>query len=157
MLTIFSLIANFLAALPGLENFGTAWISKIYDSKVAIVTAQIGGDVEKAKAIVAAQVGMENARVSWIGAVASSPVLTYLIVVFSLPLALYLWKDVVWDVIIGSFFGCAGRAGEADPARCAIFVTDAIKSTALLWGNAIIYSLFGAAGAVTLGAVLKPK
>lgn len=40
------------------------------------------------------------------------------------PIAIFLWKWLVWDKVIGSLSRCAGKFGDANPDGCATFITD---------------------------------
>lgn len=129
-------IIAFLAQVPGLLGVAQKWAEARYNSQVQITTARIGGNVEAAKAIVAAQVAGEQSRVSGLTVIAGNKILTMLVVAFASPLALYLWKIVVWDKILG--------LGSTDPL-CKIGVEHCFIADN---ASTIIYSIFGSTAAV---------
>ena len=140
---------------PGISTFLQSYATAKFNAQVAITQAKVGGDVSVANAIVAAQVAAEQSRVSALGVIAGSTMLTLLVLAFAGPLVFYMWKDIGFDVIIGSFHGCSkgsmlslshvleGPAYMAQVAKCAYYSTDPIQGQAAEWGNTIIWSIFG--------------
>jgi hypothetical protein len=114
-----------LGAIPGIGSVVTFVVGKVFDAKVSIATAKIGGDKETAVAIVKASETAEQQRVAALGVIAGSTVLTLLLVAFAAPLVIFVWKVVVWDIVL--------KLG----------VTDPIKGQVAEWANTIIYSVFG--------------
>lgn len=129
-------ILAILGMIPGIGSLVTSIVGKLYDSKVAIETAKIGGDTTTAVANV-------NTRVVGLQAIASSSLLTWLVVLFAVPLAAFVWKAVLWDIVIGSFYGCVGVTTGL--VQCATFVTDPIRGQVGDWGNQVIWAIFGSA------------
>jgi hypothetical protein len=114
-----------LGAIPGIGSIVTFVVGKVFDAKVSIATAKIGGDKETAVAIVQASEKAEQHRVAGLGVIAGSSILTILLVAFAGPLVIFIWKVVVWDIVLG------------------LGTTDPIKGQVAEWANTIIYSIFG--------------
>lgn len=130
------MLSAFLAligAIPGIGSVITFVTGKVFDAKVAITTAKIGGDRDTAVAIVKAGTEAEQQRVAALGVIAGSAVLTLLVVAFAGPLVIFMWKVVVWDIVLG------------------LGTTDPIKGQVAEWANTIIYSIFGSGTALAVG------
>lgn len=171
-----TLITTALTALvtifPALSNFATSWVSKVYDAKVQMLAAKIGGNVSLAQSILATQVAAEQARVSGLAVIAGSSILTVLVVFFAAPLVFYLWKDVGYDVVVGSLHGCSKGTMDSLKAllehdellakvkACAIYSTDPIRGQAADWATTIIWAIFGstaAAGGISAAVTIAKK
>lgn len=165
-------IIAFIAQIPGLLGVAQKWAESRYNAQVAIVTARVGGNRDVAVKIVEAQVQAEHDRGAAFAVIAGNKILTILVVVFAAPLAFYLFKDVGFDVVIGSLHGCS--KGTMDALRplldhdafmekvraCAIYSTDPIRGQAADWGNTIIWAIFGstaAAGGIAAAVNLMKK
>ncbi len=127
-------ILAFFQAVPaifgGLNNF----VSHYYDAKVQMFAARIGGDVAAAKAMLAAEAQNNLTKVSWLQAVAASPILSCVVVGFAFPFIFYLNKVIVYDICLG------------------LGSTPVLKYELLTqWGGVIIGGIFVTTGAV--GAV----
>jgi hypothetical protein len=140
-------ILGFLGPLvPSVVNLISSIETAKYNAQVQIVAAKIGGSVEAAKAIVAAQVATEQARVQGLAVIAGNKLLTILVVAFATPIAILAWKVIVWDVVIGAFVGCGGsHPGH----QCSMFNTDPIHGQIADIMNTVIWSLFGSTAAVS--------
>lgn len=150
-------LMSLVGLIPGLTTLASNWVAASYNSKVAIVSAQIGGDVAAAQAIVAAQVAADQTRAQGLAVIASSTLLSILTVLFAGPLVLYTWKIIGYDIIVGSFYGCHGKTTLE---VCAAFNTDPIKGDVASWASSIIWCLFGSSVAVhgissIVGAITK--
>lgn len=136
------MIASFIAflqAVPSLVHGFEAFTKAHYDAKVKITTARIGGDVDVAKQIVSGVVTEGQTRVSFLGKVAESRFLQFLVGGFALPWMLYQAKVVAWDNIICLWiYGVYG-------------FTPAIKGTVAEWAGWIIGGIFGTGGAMAIG------
>lgn len=119
----------FLAALPGLGSVISGLITRVYDAKVRLEMARTGAERDVAVAAIAAQ----SAQVS---AIASSPILSWLVVGFAIPVAAFEWKVVIWDTMLG------------------LGSTPAIHGDVAVWMGTIIGWLFGSATALAAGRVL---
>lgn len=109
-----------LGMFPVIGQIVQAVTAAWFNAKVSIATAQIGGDRDVAVASVKAQaVGLQ--------AIASSKILSWLVVIFALPIACFEWKVVVYDTMLG------------------LGSTPAIRGEVADWMNTIIYCLFGGA------------
>jgi hypothetical protein len=131
---VITAVLAFFQAIPaifgGLNNF----VSHYYDAKVRMFAARIGGDVAAAKAMLAAEAQANLAKVSWLQAVASSPILSCIVVGFAFPFIFYLNKVIVYDICLG------------------LGSTPVLKYELLTnWGGVIISGIFITTGAV--GAV----
>lgn len=127
-------VLAFFQALPMLVNGVTAFANKYYDAKVQMYAARIGGDVEAAKALLAAEVENNRTKVGWLQAVGASPVLSFVVVGFALPFIFYLNKVIIYDICLG------------------LGSTPILKYELLTnWGGIIIGGIFVTSG--TVGAV----
>ena len=151
MLTgLLALIQTLLGGIPvigtllsgGLGNV----ITNFFNSKTAIDVARYGG---AAQVSVAAQ----QSRVAGLQAIAGSTGLTVLVFLFALPLAAFLWKVVLFDVVIGSFDGCGGKWSAL--ARCAIYNTDPLRGEVQIWAQTIIVSIFGSLTGLGIASVFR--
>lgn len=122
-------------ALPAITGGITSFINKYYDAKVQMYAARIGGDVEAAKAMLSAEQAANASKVSWLAEVASSPVLSFIVVGFAFPFIFYLNKVIIYDICLG------------------LGSTPILKWDQLtMWGDTIIKGIFittGGVGAVT--------
>jgi hypothetical protein len=130
-----STIIGFIGQIPGLANVAVRWAEARYNAQVAITAARIGGDRETAAALVKAAETNRQERQSALAALAGSKLLTVLVVAFALPLVIFMWKVVVWDIVFG--FGS----------------TDAIHGQVASWANTIIVSIFGSATALDAAGI----
>lgn len=130
------IIGNFLSG-----SFGTI-VGKFFDAKTAIETARYGGAKDVAVAAI-------QARVAGLGVIAGSTALTLLVFVFALPLAGYIWKVVLFDVVWGAFQGCTGNHAGTD---CWRFNTDPIHGQVASWANTIIYCIFGSISGLAIAS-----
>lgn len=128
-------ILAFFQAVPALMGGVTNFTNKYYDAKVQITTAQIGGDVKVAEQLVSGVVKEGETRVEFLKAVGQSKFLSFLIGGFATPFMVYIWKVVVWDIVI--------MAGTVS--------TDPIKGNVADWGGLIIASIFGSATVMGAG------
>lgn len=125
-----------LTLIPKLLGVFETWTTKVYDAKVAITTAKIGGDKEVAINLVKAAVASDQARVTALQTFAGSRPLMFIVIAFALPFIIFEWKVVVWDNVLQYF-----THGNTDP----------IKGQVADWATTIIGFLFGAATTVALG------
>jgi hypothetical protein len=129
-----SAILSFFSIVPGITKLFEAWVGKAYDAKVAIKTAQIGGDVAVATTMVNADIVAQHERVAGLAVIAGSKVLLLIVLGFATPLIIYEWKVVVWDIVL--------KWG----------VTDSIRDPLIQsWTTTIIGCLFGSSTALTVG------
>lgn len=126
-------ILAFFQAVPALMGGINNFTNKYYDAKVAITTAQIGGDVKVAEQLVSGVVKEGETRVEFLKAVGQSKFLSFLIGGFAAPFMIYIWKVVVWDIVL--------QWGA----------TDAIRGNVAEWGGLIIASIFGSATVMGAG------
>lgn len=122
-----------LHLIPGLSGLATAWLTAAYNAKVAITTAQIGGDVSVATTMVNAAAVAEQTRVKGLQVIAGSWVLSFLTLGFAVPFMWYEAKVVIWDTCLG--WGS----------------TVAIHGAVIDWGGTIIACLFGSGTILTTG------
>jgi hypothetical protein len=127
------IIMTVLHLIPGLSTLATGWVTAAYNAKVAITTAQIGGDVTVASAMVNAAAVSEATRVKGLQVIAGSWILSFLTLGFALPFMVYEAKVVVWDTVLG--WG----------------VTNPVHGAVIDWGSTIIACLFGSSTVLTAG------
>lgn len=130
-------ILAFFQALPALVRGVESFTKAHYDAKVRIKTAQIGGDVDVAKQLITGVVAEGNTRVSFLQTVSQSKFLMCLVGGFALPFMAYVWKVVMWDILI--------MAGTT--------ATDPIKGNVADWGGYIIAGIFGTGGVMAAGQI----
>lgn len=126
-------ILAFFQAVPAIAGGINNFTNKYYDAKVQITTARVGGDVEVAKQLVTGVVAEGQTRVSFLNTVGQSKFLMFLIGGFATPFMIYIWKIVVYDIVLG------------------LGSTDAIKGNVADWGGVIIAALFGSATVASVG------
>jgi len=127
------LLMTVLHLIPGLSGLATAWLTAAYNAKVAITTAQIGGDVSVATTMVNAAAISDQTRVGFWKVAASSNMMMFLIYGFSFPWIFYEAKVVVWDTCLG------------------LGSTPAIHGDVIGWAGTIIACLFGSGTIVHAG------
>jgi hypothetical protein len=132
-----SAILAFFTAIPSIVHGIEAFTKAHYDAKVKIKTAQIGGDVDVAKQIISGVVTEGQARVEFLRVVSQSKFLMFLVGGFATPFMAYVWKVVMWDILI--------MAGTA--------ATDPIKGNVADWGGYIIAGIFGTGGVMAAGQI----
>lgn len=98
---VITAILAFFQAIPSLVHGVEAFTKSYYDSKVKMYAARIGGDVEAAKAMLLAEVQNNQAKVGWLSVIASSPILSFVVVGFAFPFIFYLNKVIVYDICLG--------------------------------------------------------
>ncbi len=138
------MFAFLLGVIPGLSTAATAITTAIFNAKVKMVTARVGGDRDVAIKLVTAAATQEHENTSKLAIMASNPLLVFLLVGFAFPLVLYVWKIVVVDIIIGP--GCIWFTNA-----CWIANTDPIRGGVADWATTIIGFLFGSTTALAAG------
>jgi hypothetical protein len=125
-----SVLLGFLAAIPGIGGIVTSLTSSFFNAKVQMTVAKLGVDRDVAVAMIQSEAQVTAGRAQMWGVIGASKLLTYLVIVFAVPVAWYEGKVIVYDTILG--FGS----------------TDAIHGDVQAWMNAVVYSLFGSATAL---------
>jgi hypothetical protein len=126
----------FLSLIPGLGQVIQAVLGGMFDAKVKIIQAQTGADRDKAVEMLKTAQVEAHERTSALAVIASSQLLTLLVVAFATPLVIFEFKVIVWDIVLG------------------LGSTDAIRGQVAEWANTIIVSIFGTTGAVTVGKMV---
>jgi hypothetical protein len=96
-----SFILSILGLIPGAMKLAEFITGKVFDAKVAIKTAQIGGDRDVARELIIAAAKDNETKVGWLSVVASSPILSFVVVGFAFPFIFYLNKVIVYDLCLG--------------------------------------------------------
>lgn len=96
-----SFIMGLLGLIPGFISAAQFITGKVFDAKVAIKTAQIGGDRDVARELIIAAAKDNETKVGWLRVIASSPILAFVVVGFSFPFIFYLNKVIVYDLCLG--------------------------------------------------------
>ncbi len=122
-----------IGLIPGLTSLFSKFAELRYNAQVAITQARVGGDRDVAVQLVQATISREHEATSRLAIIAGSQLLTLLVVAFAAPLIIFIWKVVVWDIVLG--WGS----------------TDAIRGQVADWANTIIAAIFGTTGAVAIG------
>ena len=120
-------------AIPGISALVNGVVKSVFDAKVQIVQAKTGADRDTAVALAKSAATEAHERTAALGIIASNPLLTCLVVAFAGPLVIYIWKVVVWDIVLG------------------LGTTDPIRGQVADWANTIIWSIFGSTGVAALG------
>lgn len=142
-----SFLLAFLKFIPGLKwvaDFAENVMAKWFDTKVALVSARLGTDRDVTVALLkaAAQDNLTNAHKLRI--FATNPLLTFLLIAFALPYAIFEWKGVVIDKVVGP--GCIWYTHA-----CWVGQTDPLKGMLADWSTLIMSFLFGAPTAMGIG------
>lgn len=122
-----------LSLIPGLSTLVSSIVTSVFNAKVSITQARVGGDRDVAVRLVQAAEQQAHEDTAKLGIIASNKLLTLLLIAFAVPLVWFEWKVIVWDTILG------------------LGTTEAVKGQVADWGNTIIYFLFGAPTAMALG------
>jgi hypothetical protein len=124
-------ILAFFQAVPAIAGGINNFTNKYYDAKVQLYAARVHGDVDMAKSMIVAEAQANQAKAGWLQAVASSPVLSFVVVGFAFPFIFYLNKVIVYDICLG------------------LGSTPALKYELLTqWGGTIIGGIFITTGGV---------
>lgn len=130
-----SAILAFFSAIPGISNIVTSITTAVFNAKVQLVAARVGGDVAVATATVKAAALAEETRVSGLKVIAGSWVLSFLTVGFALPYMIYEWQCVVYDKVW----------------MHGLTKTDPLGGDISAWATVIIGCLFGSGTVLTAG------
>jgi hypothetical protein len=125
-----------LSLIPGIGSVIQAVLGGMFDAKVKIVQAQTGADRDKAVALVHAAEVEAHESTSRLSVIASSQLLTFLVIAFAAPLVIFEFKVIVWDIVLG--------LGSTDP----------IRGQVAEWANTIIVSIFGTTTVMTVGKMV---
>lgn len=132
---MFTALLSFLNLIPGVSNVILGITNKVFDSKVQITQAKTGADRDVAAAIVHAQEVANQQRTINLQTIAGSRVLLFLIMGFALPLIIFEWKVIVFDIVL--------QRGTTDP----------IRGQVADWATTIIGFLFGSSTIMALGSM----
>jgi|ERR1700761_3137674 len=123
----------FFKLIPGLSTLAASWLTAVYNAKVAITTAQIGGDTAVATEMVRASAAEYASGTDRLKAIGASRFLQFLVFSFAFPWIAYEWKIIIWDTMLewGSTASIHGDMGQ--------------------WGHIIILSLFGSSTTLAVG------
>ena len=120
-------LTTILGLIPGLSNLVQFFIGKYYDSKVQIYMARTGATKEVAVAAIGAVVGEEQAATARLSTIAGSKVLSFILLAFAVPLAIYWNKIILYDIL-----WCAGQCS-----------TDPLRGEIATWASTVTWCLFG--------------
>lgn len=133
-MAILGLIGSLFHLIPGFTSLASSIVNKVYDSRVAITTARIGGDTAVAQALVQATAKESFSGVDRLKAFTSSKVLLFIVAGFAAPFIFYMNKVIIWDICLG--WGA----------------TPSIKDPQIIaWGRIIITGIFGSSTALAIG------
>lgn len=125
-----------LSLIPGIGSVIQAVLGGMFDAKVKIIQAQTGADRDKAVEMLKTAQVEAHERTAALSIIASNTILTLLVVAFATPLVIFMWKVILWDIVLG------------------LGSTDAIRGQVAEWANTIIISIFGTTGAITVGKMV---
>ena len=132
-----ALIMSVLHLVPGFTSLAQFIVGKVYDSRVSMYAARWGVTRDVAIAAIQAEATTNQAKASWIQAVASSPVLSFVVVGFAFPFIFYLNKVIVYDLCLG--------LGSTPVLKYALLEN---------WGNVIIGGIFLTAGGAGIATAI---
>jgi len=110
------MIAFLLAVIPGLIAPTLTFLTAMKNVQVQIFQARTGHAADVALAAIQGQAAVQT---KWWFAALPPAIIGFVI-------AFYVAKAIGWDVVVGSFSGCAG-APASDPTCHRWFETDALK------------------------------
>ncbi len=125
------MILAILGLIPGVMSLVQFIVGKRFDSQVSMYTARWGVTRDVAVAAIQAEATTNQAKASWIAAVASSPVLSFVVLGFSFPFIFYWNKTIVYDICLG--------LGSTPPLKYELLTQ---------WGGVIIGGIFLTASGV---------
>jgi len=96
---VFAVFTTFLGMIPGIASIVSAITTAWFNSKVQIYQAKTGCMRDVAVAAIQAEVQNNQAKVSWITALASNPVMMFIVVGFAMPFIIYEWQAIVYDKV----------------------------------------------------------
>ena len=128
-----------LALIPGLSSLVSGITTAYFNAKVRLVTARIGGDRDVATKLVQGAAAADHENTNRMGIMASNKWLTLMLMGFSLPFMIFVWKVVVWDIVLSPIL--LGHTGMTDP----------IKGEVAAWATTIIGFLFGSSTTLAVG------
>ena len=128
-----------LGLIPGLSTLLNSLTTAYFNSKVQLVKARIGGDTAVATQLVVAASRADHENTSRLSIMANNKWLTIMLMGFSMPFMFYVWKIVVWDIILSPIV--LGHTGFTDP----------IKGEVAQWATTIIGFLFGSSTTLAVG------
>lgn len=137
-------VLKFIPGLKWIADFAENVMGKYFDTKVALVSARLGVDRDATIGLLQAAAKDNLTNAHKLGIFASNPLLTCLLIAFALPLAIFEWKGVVIDKVVGP--GCIWYTHA-----CWVGQTDPLKGMLADWSQTIIYFLFGAPTAMGIG------
>jgi hypothetical protein len=94
-----SFLTTFLGLIPGINSVVSAVLNAYFNSKVQIYMAKTGLEEAVAVEAIKAEVVNNQTKVSWIQALASNPVMLFIVVGFAMPFIIYEWKAVAYDMV----------------------------------------------------------
>lgn len=139
-----SILLMLLKFIPGVSSLVETITTKWFDTKVQLTCARLGVDRDVATAMLKAAAQAEITNAHKLSIFASNPLLTALLIAFALPLAIFEWKGIFVDKVVGP--GCIWYTHA-----CWVGRTDPITGQIADWAQTIIYFLFGAPTAMGIG------
>jgi hypothetical protein len=133
-----------LGAIPIIGQMITGVMTAMFNAKVKITQAKIGGDRDVAVELVKKAQLDRHDDVTALSIFASNPLLSFLLIGFAAPLVIYIWKIIVVDKILGP--GCLPLH-----SFCWKGNTDPITGDVADWAKTIIAFLFGSGTTMALG------
>jgi len=94
-----SALYGLLTYIPGVLSLLTALQKSWFDAKVAIYQARTGAAKDVAIAAITAEVTNNQTKVNWIVALASNPVMMFIVFGFAMPFIIYEWQAIVYDKV----------------------------------------------------------
>ena len=131
------MLLTLLGMIPGLLSLIEKFQSSYFDSKVKIYQAKTGADRDVAVEALQSAEKEAHERTTALSIIASSKILTIMVVAFAFPLIAFEWWVILHDKI-----WCIGRhCLDTDP------ITGAVGD----WASTIIVSIFGSSTSMALG------
>lgn len=120
------IVGTLLGLIPGISSLIQGVTAAWFNSKVQLYQAKMGVAREVAVAAIQAEVANNQAKVSWIMALASNPAMMFIVVGFAMPFIIYEWKAIAYDKV---WMGGATT-------------TDVIAGPLADWANIILSGIF---------------
>ena len=124
-----------LGMLPVIGNLVLGVFNKWQDTKVQIFARKIGADENVAREILQTQAKLDANRIGFLQAVAASPILSFIVLMFAIPPIAFEWKVVLWDTMLG------------------LGVTYPVGGQVADWMQTILYGIFGVGSVMGFSAV----
>lgn len=130
-----------LSLIPGLNIAITSVLTAVFNERVKMLEARTGMTRDVAVTTLQSAAADYHTRATMLGTISANKLLTWLVILFAMPIVLYEWKCVVWDTI--------WLAGEG--------TTLPIRGQVAEWMNVIISWLFGSSATLVVAQMFAKR